>query len=161
LGCGPGQTTKYLINLGLPVSGLDISNKMLDQARAAHPGIIFKKGSILDLEFESDSIAGAIAFYAIVHFNQKQTYKAFREIFRVLQPGGLLLLTFHVGAQTMHLDEFLGKQVDIEVMFFTIDFILSCLDKCGFEQIDLIEREPYPNVEYPSQRAYVFAVKPA
>jgi ubiquinone/menaquinone biosynthesis C-methylase UbiE len=161
LGCGPGQTTKYLTGLGLRVSGLDLSEKILEQAKANHPGIGLLKGSILELGFKSNSIAGAVAFYAIVHFSPEQVGMAFREIFRVLQPGGLFLCTFHIGQQNIHLNEFLGKQVDIDVMFFAPDFISGCLEDCGFEQIEMIQREPYPDVEYPSQRAYVFAVKPA
>jgi hypothetical protein len=31
---------------------------------------------------------------------------------------------------------------------------------CGFERIEIIERNPYPEVEYQSRRAYVFARKP-
>ena len=45
-------------------------------------------------------------------------------------------------------------------MFFTSDFISSCLEECGFEKIEVIEREAYPGVEYESRRAYVFARKP-
>jgi SAM-dependent methyltransferase len=43
--------------------------------------------------FEDESIAGIIAFYAAVHFSKEQVAKAFREIFRVLQPGGVFLFT--------------------------------------------------------------------
>lgn len=161
LGCGPGQTARFLNDLGLPVSGLDLSSKILEQARASHPGIRFQKGSLLNLKFDSGSIAGVVSFYAIVHFSKGQTRNALREIHRALQPSGLLLLTFHIGEETMRLDEFLGKQVDIDFMFFTTDFIRGCLEKCGFEGIDIIERDPYPGVEYQSRRAYVFAVKPA
>lgn len=161
LGCGPGQTTAYLKNLGLEISGLDLSDKILEQARSLYPDIRFQKGTVLDLKFEDNSIAGAVAFYAIVHFAKEQVKTALHEIFRVLQPNGILLFTFHLGEKTIHLSEFLGKKIDIDFMFFTTDFIVSCLKNTGFEKIEIIEREPYPEVEYQSRRAYVFANKPA
>jgi ubiquinone/menaquinone biosynthesis C-methylase UbiE len=160
LGCGPGNTTKYLKDLGVEISGLDMSEKMLEQARRIHPGIHVQKGNILHLTFENDSVAAAVAFYAIIHFTEGQAGVAFREVFRVLQPGGLLLFTYHVGDKTIHLDEFLGRKVDMDVIFFTTDFIVNCLRELGFEKIEIIEREPYPGVEYQSRRAYVFATKP-
>ncbi len=159
-GCGPGHTAQYLKNLGIEISGLDLSEKILEQARSIHPEIDFRKGNILELEFENDSIAGVVAFYAIVHFTEEQAGIAFREVFRVLQPGGIFLFTYHIGEETIHIDEFLGKKVDIDFMFFTTDFISSCLKDSGFEKIEIIEREPYPGVEYESRRAYVFAIKP-
>lgn len=160
-GCGPGQTTVYLQKLGIEISGLDLSEKTLEQARAAHPEIHFQKGNTLELEFENDSIAGVVAFYAIVHFTAEQVERACEEIFRVLQPGGLFLFTYHIGTETIHVEEFLGQKIDIDFMFFTTDFISSCLKKQGFEKIETIEREPYAEVEYESRRAYVFARKPA
>ena len=39
LGCGPGNTTEYLTNLGVEISGLDLSEGILEQARASHPEI--------------------------------------------------------------------------------------------------------------------------
>jgi ubiquinone/menaquinone biosynthesis C-methylase UbiE len=159
-GCGPGQTTKYLKNLGVEISGMDLSEKLMEQARTIHPEIHFQKGNILELVFENDSIAGVVAFYAIVHFTKEQVGLAFREIFRVLQPGGIFLLTYHIGEETIRLDEFLGKKVDIDFMFFSNDFIFSCLKDSGFKEIKIIERQPYPGVEYESRRAYVFATKP-
>jgi ubiquinone/menaquinone biosynthesis C-methylase UbiE len=159
-GCGPGQTTKYLKNLGIQISGLDLSERILEQARTIHPEIHFQKGDILELEFENDLIAGAVAFYTIVHFTEEQVEIACREVFRVLQPGGIFLFTYHIGEETIHIEEFLGKKIDIDLMFFTTDFISSCLKKSGFEKIEIIEREPYPGVEYESRRAYVFAIKP-
>ena len=160
LGCGPGQTTKYIKNLGIEISGLDLSEKILEQARTIHPEIHFRKGNMLELEFENDSIAGAVAFYAIVHFTEEQVGMAFREVFRVLQPDGLFLFTYHVGGKTIHVEEFLGKKIDIDFMFFTTDFISGCLRNSGFDKIEIIEREHYPGVEYESRRAYAFATKP-
>lgn len=160
IGCGPGQTSRYLKDMGTEISGMDLSEKILEQARAVHPGINFCKGNILELEFEDNSVGGIVAFYTIVHFKEQQVKTAFQEIFRVLQPGGLFLFTYHIGGERILLKEFLGKKVDIEFMFFTNAFILRSLRDSGFERIEIVERDPYPGVEYESRRAYVFAIKP-
>jgi len=160
LGCGPGQTTRYLKDMGVDISGLDLSEKLLDQARTIHPGITFRKGDILSLDLTDDSVAGVVSFYAICHFTTKQVKKAFDEVFRVLRPGGLFLLTYHVGDQTIHVKEFLEMEIDINFMLFPTDIIRGCLNDSGFHQIEIIEREPYANVEYESRRAYGFASKP-
>ncbi len=76
-GCGPGNTSEFLKYLGVEISGLDLSGKILEQARVLHPGIHFRKGNILELEFENGSIAGIVAFYAIVHFTGEQVERAF------------------------------------------------------------------------------------
>lgn len=159
LGCGPGQTTQHLKHLGVEISGLDISEKLIAQAKILHPSITFRKGNILSLEFKNESIAGIVAFYAIVHFSEEQVKQAFREIFRVLQPGGLFLFTYHIGGEDLHLNEVFGKVVDIEIMFFKTDFILDCIKEAGFYDIEVIERDPYPEIEYQSRRTYVFANK--
>jgi len=157
--CGPGQTTKYLKDLGIVISGLDLSEKILEQAKTIHPEIHFQKGNILALDFDDNSIGGVVAFYAIVHFTEDQVETAFREVFRVLQPGGLFLCTYHIGEDTIRIKEFLGKNIDIDFMFFNTKFIYNCLTKIGFDKIEVIERGPYIGVEYDSRRAYVFAKK--
>jgi len=159
-GCGTGQTVKYLQSLDLHVSGLDLSEKMLKEARALNPEHDFLNGNLLDLNFNDDSIAGIVSFYAMVHFTEDQALTSFQEIFRVLKPGGLLLFTFHVGKKTILLTEFLGQKIDIDFMFFTTSFITDCLEETGFKNIETYERDPYPDVEYQSRRAYLFARKP-
>ena len=67
-GCGPGNTTEYLRNLGIEASGLDLSEGILEQARMIHPEIHFRRGNILDLEFESDSVAGVRATNGLTRF---------------------------------------------------------------------------------------------
>ncbi|MBN2040173.1 MAG: class I SAM-dependent methyltransferase [Spirochaetes bacterium] len=160
-GCGSGHTAAYVKNLGVEISGLDLSELIIEQAKIKYPYLHFQQGNILELEFDNNSIAAVLSFYAIVHFTEDQVAEAFREIYRVIKPGGLFLFTYHIGGETIHLDEFLGKNINIDFMFFRNEFITLCLKKCGFGSIDLIEREPYPDIEYQSRRAYVFAKKPA
>lgn len=159
LGCGPGQTAAFLKGLGMEISGLDISENLLARARALHPDIRFRQGDLLNLPFEDSSLAGIVSFYAIVHFGPEQVRAAFREMHRTLAPGGLLLFAFHAGDETLRIREFLGKEVDIDFSLFPPGFIERCLEERGFENIEPIERPPYPEIEYQSRRAYVFAEK--
>jgi hypothetical protein len=56
----------------------------------------------------------------------------------------------------VHLDNFLNHEVNIDFYFFEVDKIIDLLSKTGFEMIDVIERQPYKDVEYASKRAYVW-----
>jgi SAM-dependent methyltransferase len=160
LGCGPGQTTAFLHAQGMNVRGLDLSLELAREARERHPGVEFEQGDMLALPLADASAAGVVAFYAIVHFSPTQLRRALEEMYRVLQPGGRILLTFHIGDGSVHVDEFLGRPVSLDFMFFRPQVITDELTEVGFVAVEVIERDPYSGVEYPSRRAYLFARKP-
>ena len=45
-------------------------------------------------------------------------------------------------------------------VFFRPEEMTGFLREAGFEVREIVEREPYPGVEHPSRRAYIFAEKP-
>jgi hypothetical protein len=69
------------------------------------------------------------------------------------------LFSFHAGSGIVHLDTFFEKKVDIKFYFLETEKILKLLSRSGFNIISALERFPYPNVEYPSKRAYILAEK--
>jgi SAM-dependent methyltransferase len=157
LGCGPGQTTVFLHKCGVEVRGLDLSPELVREARERNPGVVFEQGDMLALPILDAALAGVTAFYAIVHFSKDDLQRAFTEMHRALQPGGRLLLAFHIGEGSIHVEEFLGRPVEVDFMFFTPTRIAADLIKAGFVVDKVVERDPYPDVEYPSRRAYLFA----
>lgn len=159
LGCGPGQTTAYLAKQGASVLGLDVSQLTLVEARQLYPRLPFVSGDMLSLPFANESMAGAVAFYAIVHFSREELARALAEMARVLGPDGLALLAFHIGDETIHVDEFLGKPVSMDFVFFPTDEVVGAIRSTGMAVEEVLEREPYPEVEYQSRRAYVLARK--
>jgi hypothetical protein len=72
----------------------------------------------------------------------------------------MMLLAFHIGHDTIHLDEWWGRRVSVDFFFFRSDEVAGYLRAAGFEIEEIIEREPYPEVEHQSRRAYIFAGKP-
>jgi ubiquinone/menaquinone biosynthesis C-methylase UbiE len=160
MGCGPGHVARFLRDAGASVSGLDLSPGMLQQARKLNPDIPFREGDMLSLDLPDATLAGVAAFYAIVNIPRRSHPTAFREIHRVLQPQGLLLLAFHTGNQTLHEDELWGHKISLDFLLLPPSEIKLDLEAAGFTIEEVIEREPYPDVEYPSRRAYIFARKP-
>ena len=160
LGCGPGQVARYLHSKGVEVFGIDLSPGMVEQALQLNPGIEFRQGNMLSLEDSPESWGGIAAFYSIVHIPREEMTVALRECRRVLRPGGLLLLAFHVGEEILHRDEMWGEDVSLDFIFFRSDEICAWLKDAGFEIEEAIERDPYPDVEHQSRRAYIFARKP-
>jgi SAM-dependent methyltransferase len=160
LGCGPGHVAGYLHDQGAHVIGVDLSSVMIDQARRLNPGIEFRQGSMLGLDIEDGTWGGIVAFYSITHFSRAEIAVALAEMKRVLRPGGLLFLAFHVGEEKVHLDEWWGQPVSVDFHFFHPQEMADSLLAVGFEVEEIVEREPYSDVEHQSRRAYIFAMKP-
>lgn len=161
VGCGPGQIARYLHDLGAESCGIDLSAQMIEEAKKLNPGISFKQGDMLALSGISEaSFGGAAAFYSLIHVPRASLNQALKELNRVLKSGGILLLTFHIGQETVHMDQWWEKKVSIDFNFLEIEEIKKQLQTAEFELQEIITREPYPEIEYPSRRAYIFARKP-
>jgi SAM-dependent methyltransferase len=161
IGCGPGHVARYLQSLGANVFGLDISPVMVQQARRLNPGIRFQLGDMLALDLPDGTLAGIVAFYSIVNIPKLSLTTIFQEMFRVLQPSGLLLLAFHIGDEAAHYDELWDRPVCMDFFYFQPAEIQTYLEAAGFAIEEVNEREPYaPEVEHQSRRAYIWARKP-
>ncbi|HSK70875.1 MAG TPA: class I SAM-dependent methyltransferase [Pyrinomonadaceae bacterium] len=161
MGCGPGQIARYLFDHGAKVCGIDLSPGMVERAQSMNQGISFHQGNMLALANVADNFFGGVAaFYSIIHIPRPLLNQALAELKRVLIPGGVLLLTFHIGQEIKHLDQWWGKEVSLDFIFYETEEMKEQLKTVGFELQEVIEREPYPEVEYQSRRAYIFARKP-
>ena len=160
MGCGPGHVARFLRDAGASVFGLDLSPRMLEQARKLNPDISFREGNMMALDLGDGVLAGIAAFYAIVNLPRQSLPSVFREMERVLRPRGLLLLAFHVGDEVLREAELWGQKISMDFLFLQPSEIKLDLEAAGFLVDEIVQREPYPEVEYPSRRAYIFARKP-
>jgi len=159
VGCGPGQTTKYLSDLGISeIIGIDFSDKMIEQAKKLNRKIQFETGNLLDLKKPGEYYGSIVAFYAIVHFNEDQLKQCFSGIYKALRKTGQFLLSFHIGKEVITVDEFMGEKISADFHFHDPDKLRDFLKEIGFEIIETIICYPYP-AEYQSKRAYIIAEK--
>jgi SAM-dependent methyltransferase len=161
IGCGPGQVARYLHERGVAVVGLDLSPRMVELARQLNPGIAFQQGDMAKLQAQDASWAGIVAFYSIIHIPRSEVVAVLSEWRRVLQPGGLALLSFHRGQKAQHVDTLWDKQISLDFTFFEGAEMEGYLHKAGYVVQERRERGPYPGIEVETQRCYVLARKPA
>ncbi|MGE5461760.1 MAG: class I SAM-dependent methyltransferase [Syntrophothermus sp.] len=157
MGCGPGQIARYLHRKGIDTLGVDLSPRMIAEAQRLNPEIPFHRGDMLSLPDADNSWGGIAAFYCIIHIPRERIVAALREMKRVLKPGGLLLLAFHIGDDTKHLDTWWDKPVNLDFAFLQPSEVENFLLEAGYELQETLVREPNPEVEVETRRAYIFA----
>jgi SAM-dependent methyltransferase len=142
VGCGTGRITAHLRDLGLDVSGIDLSPGMLEVARRHHPGLRFEVGSMTDLALPDGALAGLVAWYSIIHVPPQWLPAVFAGFHRVLAPGGRLLLAFKAGDRRVRLEQAYGHTVAYDVQWLPPDRVAAQLAEAGFEVRARLDREP-------------------
>lgn len=108
-GCGAGEpTARYFLQRGCTVTGIDISHRMLTLARQRVPEADFRPMDMRRLDFPADSFAAITAIYSVFHLPRTDHSALFAGFARVLQPGGVVLLTLATHEYSGH-DEFDGE----------------------------------------------------
>ena len=100
IGCGPGHVTARLHKLGVDAFGIDVSPGMIGVARNDHPELRFEVGSMTDLHLADASIAGALAFWSLIHVPDDEVPAVLDGFRRALRPGAPLLIGFHMGDES-------------------------------------------------------------
>lgn len=90
LGCGTGVLTKALAAMGHEVTGVDISQAMLDKIDTGGGRITLRQGDVYALPFADDSFDGVTTRWVLPHFRDWPILV--KEAARVLRPGGTMLI---------------------------------------------------------------------
>jgi len=133
IGCGPGRITAHLhdLGLGLDVFGVDLSPAMVVVARRTYPHLRFEVGSMSELPFDDGALAGAVAWYSIIHFPPERLPGVLAELLRVVRPGGWLLLAFQAGDERVHLSQAYGHDISLDAYRLPPDGIAGLVEGAG------------------------------
>jgi SAM-dependent methyltransferase len=157
VGCGPGRVTGYLAELGVDVSGIDLSPRMVEVARREHPGLTFRVGSLLELDLVDAGLGGLVAWYSLVHTPPALLSVAFAEFARVLRPDGHVLVAFKAGDDRRALTKAYGHDVDVDVYDYPPQMIADLLADAGIgETMRLVRAAEGPERQ---AQAYLLGVK--
>lgn len=158
LGCGPGQVTAFLADLGVDAHGLDASAAMVEQARLNFPDLDFQVGRFHQLLRPRTAPAwGAIvAWYAFVHLAPSELAGTLRTAAATLRPGGVLALAVHLGAELRRVDELFGVAVEVDFVLHTREQVLAAVAAAGLVVDEWYVRSPVPE-EAQTERLYLLA----
>ncbi|MEH0970237.1 class I SAM-dependent methyltransferase [Micromonospora sp. CPCC 205546] len=162
VGCGPGRLTGYLHGLGLDAFGIDLSPRMVEIARRAHPDLRFEVGAMPDLELPDASLGGIVAWYSTIHVPDDLLPATFADFRRALAPGGQLVLAFQVGDEPLHLTEGFGRSISLSFLRRRPERVAELLTEAGLDVRVRLEREPetYPFQQERTPHAYLLARRP-
>ena len=144
LGCGPGLVTAHLAGLGLSAFGVDLSPRMVELARRAHPGLSFAVGSMTALDVGSDTLGGVLAYYSTHHTPPELLPRVCAEFHRTLAPGGRLMLAGHVGdgERVRPTQAYGGHPVSYESHLLPPERLVELLEQAGLVVTARIVQEP-------------------
>lgn len=143
LGCGRGEALAVLRDAGLAARGVDASARMV--ARCRERGLRAEEGDLFEaLAAEPEGSLGAVvSFHVVEHLPATSLDRLVRLAWRVLAPGGVLLLetpnplSVAVAARSFWLDPTHQRPVHPD----TLELLLR---GAGFEPVERVELHPFP-----------------
>ncbi len=136
VGCGPGQWTNLFREAGLDVSGLDPTEACIADAAERYPRTRYRLGRAEDLDVESRSLGGVLAWYSLIHTEPSAIDAPFEEFARALAPGGGLVLGFFAGPRCEPFDHAITTAYS-----WPISLLVERVERAGFSVVDTRVRE--------------------
>jgi ubiquinone/menaquinone biosynthesis C-methylase UbiE len=135
VGCGVGRDVEYLMHDGYDVTGVDISENMIKEAKK-----VIKKGKfeVMDfrkMKFKAKSFDGIWAMASLYHIDRKDVEKSLKEFFRVLDVNGILYLAVYEGEGEVEVKKTEYGENKRTIYLYKDEEIRKSLEKVGFEII--------------------------
>jgi SAM-dependent methyltransferase len=97
LGCGAGVPMTRALAAERHVTGVDISARQIELARAAVPEATFVQADMTALDLAPESLDAVVAFYSLTHIPRADLPALLAAVHGWLRPGGVLIAS--MGAQ--------------------------------------------------------------
>lgn len=159
VGCGPGNYTKYLMEKGFYVNGIDLSKGMIRVAKKMVPKGIFKIMDMRKLEYSDQSFDGLCVAYSLYHISSKQALDVLKEFHRVLKSKGIIILMLQEGKGEGIIPEPLNPKEKMFFKYYQKDEIKNLLTKAKFETVYEAERAPRGGLELKQKKLFIIARK--
>jgi SAM-dependent methyltransferase len=136
VGCGPGHVTSYLAGLGVDAQGVDLSPRMVEQARRLHPDLRFDVASATDLAVEDASLGGVLGWWSLFNLPRHVLPDVLASFAAAVVPGGLVLIGTHVGdGDVLRTEAYDGVPVAWTTYLWQPDQLAVLLTDAGLELV--------------------------
>lgn len=139
-GCGNGRLLAFLKDKFISYKGVDVSEKLIRLAKERYPneaGNFLKIGSDATLPFYDNSFNKIFSIAVFHHFPPEYAENVAKELYRVLSPGGKLVVTVWNLWQPRK-----------------IKYVLRSLISLNFKNVYISFKDGWGNIFYRYHRAY-------
>ncbi len=137
-GSGTGRDARFFSEAGYKVTGIDLSQKMVDFASTFAPMVEFRVMDIRDLDFPDESFDGVWSVASLLHLPKSNIQKALKEAYRVLKKGGIFYCSVKQGeGEELISDKRYGGEIRKFYSYFQPNELEKQLRKENFEVINI------------------------
>ena len=104
LGCGSGFQSKFLVEAGLEVVGIDFSEKMIEESRKRVLEASFLVMDMLDLDFPNEDFDGVYARASLLHLKKSAIASTLQRVNRLVKKGGVFYIAVKEGNGENYVD---------------------------------------------------------
>jgi 2-polyprenyl-3-methyl-5-hydroxy-6-metoxy-1,4-benzoquinol methylase len=145
LGCGGGEpVTGYFARKGFHVTGVDISEQMIEIAHKQLPQGNFIRSDMTECQFGEASFDLIVSTFAIIHIPQAEQRELLSNVFKWLKPSGVAYLALGAKNEKSLVQDWKGVQMYWS--HFGPEEYRPMLLSIGFELL-FGELEEFPNGE--------------
>ncbi len=152
IGCGSGDLENIVFNVmeknNIDWYGVDISPKSVKSCKNEFAKSHFSLGDIRKLKFKKNEFDLIILMEIMEHIKPTETYKALREVERVLKPGGKLIVSIPINEGLEDLIKG-GQNPNAHVRAYTVNIIKRELEISGFKVNKVVELFAFKRMYWP------------
>jgi SAM-dependent methyltransferase len=159
VGCGPGFVTAHLAGLGVDVSGVDLSPRMVEHARRLHPGLRFEVGSSTELCLDEASLGGVLGWWSLFNLPREVLPGVLASFAGALLPGGQALIGTHVGdGEFVRTEGYGGVPVTWTTHLWRPEELAALITEAGLEMVAELR---FPATEQARPQVVIAARRPS
>lgn len=140
VGCGGGAFARAIKRHRpeLEIVGCDLSQEVLAVAKKKGRGVKYQQADVYQLPFKDKSFQAVVSFDVWEHLEKPE--EAFKEVFRVLKPGGIFHFFVPTEGNPLHLFQILPQKIyqtkqiyGGHIQAYTQDGLFKLLSQAGFK----------------------------
>jgi ubiquinone/menaquinone biosynthesis C-methylase UbiE len=131
--CGPGTVSKYFLDKGYSVTGIDLSEEMIKLAKKINAQGEFKVMDLRKLEFPENTFDGIFCSFGLPYIPKSDVKKTLEGIHKVLKDKGYLFLSLLEGEKEKFVKDLIEPSERVFVNFFHFNEIIQCVEDALFD----------------------------
>jgi putative AdoMet-dependent methyltransferase len=142
VGIGTGKLAQFFEDQGAKISGIDLSEVMIDKCRELHPDYDLRLGTFQQVPFQDDTFDAVVSSFCFHEVPPAERLTACREVYRVIRKGGyfcLLDIMFASGAAVAEARNRMLSQWDDSEEYSLVGDLSEHLYNSGFHSVQWLQ----------------------